>query len=28
MTARNPEVLAFRGDTIARAEVYFGWDVD
>ena len=25
---RNTEVLAFRGDTIARAEVYFGWDVD
>ena len=25
---RNTEVLAFRGDKIARAEVYFGWDVD
>ena len=24
---RNTEVLTFRGDQIARAEVYFGWDV-
>jgi ketosteroid isomerase-like protein len=24
---RNTEVLAFEGDKIARAEVYFGWDL-
>lgn len=24
---RNTEVLAFRGDRICRAEVYFGWDL-
>lgn len=24
---RNTEVLAFRGDEICRAEVYFGWKV-
>jgi ketosteroid isomerase-like protein len=24
---RNTEVLTFDGDQIARAEVYFGWDV-
>ena len=24
---RNTEVLAFRGDQICRAEVYFGWDL-
>jgi ketosteroid isomerase-like protein len=24
---RNTEVLAFAGDKIARAEVYFGWDL-
>ena len=24
---RNTEVLTFRGDTIRRAEVYFGWDL-
>jgi ketosteroid isomerase-like protein len=24
---RNTEVLAFRGDKICRAEVYFGWDL-
>jgi ketosteroid isomerase-like protein len=24
---RNTEVLTFNGDQIARAEVYFGWDV-
>lgn len=24
---RNTEVLTFDGDEIARAEVYFGWDV-
>ena len=25
---RNTEVLAFDGDKISRAEVYFGWDVE
>ena len=25
---RNTEVLAFEGDRISRAEVYFGWDLD
>ena len=25
---RNTEVLTFVGDRIARAEVYFGWDVE
>ena len=25
---RNTEVLAFAGDRIRRAEVYFGWDVE
>jgi ketosteroid isomerase-like protein len=24
---RNTEVLAFRGEKICRAEVYFGWDL-
>ena len=24
---RNTEVLTFRGDQIAKAEVYFGWDL-
>jgi hypothetical protein len=24
---RNTEVLTFAGDQVARAEVYFGWDV-
>lgn len=24
---RNTEVLAFRGEQICRAEVYFGWDL-
>lgn len=24
---RNTEVLTFDGDKLARAEVYFGWDV-
>jgi ketosteroid isomerase-like protein len=25
---RNTEILTFRGDTICRAEVYFGWEVE
>jgi ketosteroid isomerase-like protein len=25
---RNTEVLAFEGDRICRAEVYFGWNLD
>lgn len=25
---RNTEILTFRGDQIASAEVYFGWNVD
>jgi hypothetical protein len=25
---RNTEVLAFRGDQICRAEVYFGWNLE
>jgi ketosteroid isomerase-like protein len=25
---RNTEILAFDGDKIRRAEVYFGWDLD
>jgi ketosteroid isomerase-like protein len=25
---RNTEVLTFRGDKLAKAEVYFGWDLD
>ena len=25
---RNTEVLAFRGEEICRAEVYFGWDLE
>jgi ketosteroid isomerase-like protein len=25
---RNTEVLAFEGDKICRAEVYFGWDLE
>jgi ketosteroid isomerase-like protein len=25
---RNTEVLTFEGDKIARAEVYFGWDLE
>ena len=25
---RNTEVLTFAGDRIARAEVYFGWELD
>jgi ketosteroid isomerase-like protein len=25
---RNTEILAFEGDRISRAEVYFGWDLD
>jgi ketosteroid isomerase-like protein len=25
---RNTEVLAFEGDRICRAEVYFGWDLE
>ena len=25
---RNTEILTFRGEQIARAEVYFGWNVD
>jgi SnoaL-like domain len=25
---RNTEVLAFRGDQVCRAEVYFGWNVE
>jgi ketosteroid isomerase-like protein len=25
---RNTEILAFDGDKICRAEVYFGWDVE
>ena len=24
---RNTEVLTFRGDKLAKAEVYFGWDL-
>jgi ketosteroid isomerase-like protein len=25
---RNTEILTFRGDKLAKAEVYFGWDLD
>ena len=25
---RNTEILAFEGDKISRAEVYFGWNLD
>jgi ketosteroid isomerase-like protein len=25
---RNTEILAFRGEQISRAEVYFGWNLD
>jgi ketosteroid isomerase-like protein len=25
---RNTEVLTFRGDTVCRAEVYFGWNLE
>jgi ketosteroid isomerase-like protein len=25
---RNTEVLTFEGDKLAKAEVYFGWDLD
>jgi ketosteroid isomerase-like protein len=25
---RNTEILTFDGDKVARAEVYFGWDLD
>jgi ketosteroid isomerase-like protein len=25
---RNTEVLTFRGETICRVEVYFGWDLE
>jgi ketosteroid isomerase-like protein len=25
---RNTEILAFEGDKICRAEVYFGWDLE
>lgn len=25
---RNTEVLTFRGDKLAKAEVYFGWDLE
>ena len=25
---RNTEVLAFDGDKIRKAEVYFGWDLE
>jgi hypothetical protein len=25
---RNTEILTFRGEQIARAEVYFGWNLD
>lgn len=25
---RNTEILTFRGDTICRAEVYFGWNLE
>ena len=25
---RNTEILKFTGDKLARAEVYFGWNLD
>jgi hypothetical protein len=25
---RNTEVLTFAGDRLAKAEVYFGWDLE
>ncbi len=25
---RNTEILTFDGDKVAKAEVYFGWNVD